>query len=528
MAELLISIILLCLQIVTKSKSMHIIGRKHAVTLLNRVESRKTAQFLAVFGRRRIGKTYLIENYYKPRAEIYFSVTGSREGSMGDQLEYFRAALQKTFYAGAHIPEINRWTDAFDLLAAAIEREGATRNVEATMTTANSIVVFLDEAPWLDTHKSGFRAALEQAWNTRLSKIPSVRLVVCGSASSWMIRHLRKAKGGLHNRVTEALHLKPFTLNETHNYIETKHLTTISKKNVLELYLAVGGVAYYLDHFDKSLSVRQNVSRLAFGNGILRKEFDTLFRSLFEDGDHHQKVVEALSDKKQGLTRSEILAATGFTDGSSFTRILTELEEADFIAKVKVIHSRKDDYRWRILDPFTLFHIRWIAPAATGLLSPANENNYWENVRTSQPYKIWAGLAFETIVLLHITAVKKVLGIEAIQAQAGPWSTQRPSGRGRPRKGDSTATKGGAEIDLLFDRQDSTVSICEIKHYDETFEVTEAIANAIRKKGDIFKSVTRTMKDIQYVLISASGVKPNEYSRSLLSKTVGLEELFVD
>lgn len=461
------------------------------------------------------------------RASIYFAVTGSREGTMRAQLEYFRVALQQTFYAGAHIPEIGRWTSAFDLLAAGIEKEAKTRHEAATMSEGGtSIVIFLDEAPWLDTHKSGFRAALEQAWNTRLSKIPYVRLIVCGSASSWMIRHLRKAKGGLHNRVTETLHLKPFTLKETHEYIEKKHRTTISKREVLELYMAVGGVAYYLDQFDKSLSVRQNVSRLAFGNGILRREFETLFRSLFEDGDNHRKIVECLSLKRTGLARGEILAATKVADGSSFNRMLTELEEADFIAKVKVIASTKDDYRWRILDPFTLFHLRWIAPTGTGLLSSANEKNHWERVSAGQAYKIWAGYAFETIVLLHITAVKKVLGIESITAEAGPWSTHRPSGRGRPRK--KTSATPGTEIDLLFDREDDTVSICEIKHDEEPFEITEAVAKALRKKGEVYKIVTKTRKNLQYVLISASGIRPNEYSRSVLSHTVVLEDLFTN
>jgi hypothetical protein len=509
---------------------MQIIGRSDAVRLLERFDSRASAQFLAVYGRRRIGKTYLVENFFKPRAAFYFGITGSREGTIKDQLGYFRVALQNTFYAGAYIPELTSWSNAFDLLAAAIEKEAATRNAAKSTQTAQptSAVIFLDEAPWLDTHKSGFRSALEQVWNTRLSKVPFVRLIVCGSASSWMIKHLRQARGGLHNRVTETLHLKPFTLGEAQEYIENKHQTTISKDVVLELYLALGGVAYYLDLFDKSLSVRQNISRLVFGNGTLRREFETLFKSLFDDGGHHLKIVEALATKKRGLTRGEIQERTQTAEGSSLTRWLTELEESDFIAKVKVIASTKDDYRWRILDPFTLFHQRWIAPTATGLLSRANEKNYWEVIRTTQPYKIWAGHAFETLVLLHISAVKKVLGIDAIQAEAGPWFTQRPAGRGRPRKSTPTETAGGAEIDLLFDREDSTVSICEIKHHDKPFELTEAVANTIKKKGEIFKSVTRSKKNLQFVLISASGVKPNQYARSLLSKTVILEDLFVD
>lgn len=265
-----------------------------------------------------------------------------------------------------------------------------------------------------------------------------------------------------------------------------------------------------------------------FGSGTLRSEFETLFKSLFDDGDHHLKIVEALATKKRGLTRGEIQATTVTAEGPSLTRWLTELEESDFIAKVKVIASTKDDYRWRILDPFTLFHLRWIAPTASGLLSQANEKNYWEDVRTTQPYKIWAGHAFETIVLLHISAVKKALGIEAIQAEAGPWSNQRPAGRGRPRKSSPTEATGGAEIDLLFDREDSTVSICEIMHHDVPFEVTEAIANSIQKKGEIFKSVARSKKNLQFVMISATGVKPNQYSRSLLSKSVVLDDLFVD
>ena len=517
---------------------MPIIGRLDAINVLDLVNSRDKAQFLAVYGRRRIGKTYLIENYMKPRAAIYFEVTGSREGTMKDQLAYFRVALQKTFYAGAHLPEIDRWTNAFELLAAAVEREAMSRTTANTaqasaqpapaLPAQASIVIFLDEAPWLDTHKSGFRSALEQAWNTRLSKIPSVRLIVCGSASSWMIRHLRKAKGGLHNRVTEALHLRPFTLGETHDYLEKKHQTTISKESVLELYLAFGGVAYYLDLFNKSESVRQNVSRLAFTNGILRKEFATLFRSLFDDGDNHQKVVEALSVKKKGLTRGEILGVTGLKEGASLTRWLTELEEADFIAKVKVIASTKDDFRWRILDPFTLFHLRWIKPVATGLLSPANDKDFWLNIRKGQPYKIWAGHAFETIVLVHLAAVRRALGLGAIQAEAGPWSSQNPAGRGRPRKQKPASATGGAEIDLLFDREDSTVSICEIKHYDESYELTDATAEAIRRKGEIFKTATRTKKNIQFVLISASDVKANQFSKRLLSKIVTLDDLFMD
>src|SRR5580692_321614 len=217
----------------------HLFGREREVALLDSVYASGSPEFVAIYGRRRIGKTYLIREYFRGRGTVYFEFTGQKDAALNVQLNDFRETLEKVFYSGKPIPRLDSWKSAFKTLAEALR---ATQSVQK----AERAVVILDELPWMATPKSGLIPALDHIWNTQLSTLPEVILVVCGSAASWMIDHLIQAKGGLHNRITRRIRLMPFTLPESIGFLKSRNIK-LSLRATAELYMAIGGVPYYLN-----------------------------------------------------------------------------------------------------------------------------------------------------------------------------------------------------------------------------------------------------------------------------------------
>ena len=491
------------------TRANRVFGRDREVAILDAVCASGKAELVALYGRRRVGKTYLIREYIAARGSFYCEFTGQKDASLASQLTHFREVLESAFYAGKPIPRLRAWSDAFSTLARALDATIKARKIERA-------VVFLDELPWMAAPKSGLIQALDHSWNTQLSRMPEVIVVVCGSAASWMLDNLIHAKGGLHNRITRQIRLLPFTLPEVRDFLSRRDIRP-SLAAAIDLYMAIGGVPHYLDQIDKRLSVDQNIAGLCFSkDGILRTEFTTLFRALFGESDVYERIVRVLATKRAGVTRNELLAALKAESGGSVNRRLSELEEAGFIARITPYGKRKKNTLHRIIDPYVYFYLSWIEHAPDGVFR-TNGEKYWLEKRRTHAYEAWAGYTFENICLTHVQWIQRALHLDHVGFEVGSWCFVPSAG---------SAERSGAQIDLLFDRDDQVISLCEIKHNGESFSVDKAYARELKRKLETFQSVTRTPKQLQLVLVTLNGLKPNIWSEGLVDVSLSAEEIF--
>ena len=485
--------IILCME-------QRLIGRKNEMRALKSYLESERSEFVAVYGRRRVGKTFLI----RMAAEDKFSffVTGVYNASKGEQLTNFAVALQKYAHTSRlSIPK--NWILAFYELSQFLE----------TLPEGKK-TIFIDELPWMDTAKSGFIAALENFWNSWAVLRSDIKLIVCGSATSWMINNLIRNKGGLHNRLTHHLILEPFTLAECEAYFNAFKIP-FSRKQIAECYMAMGGIPYYMSMIDKSKSLAQNIDMLFFSsNAPLKEEFNDLYRALFKNAMPHIEVVTALATKGKGLTRQQLLSLTGLTDNGAFSTVLEELEHCGFIRMYEPFGNSnqyrdkrlKRDTNIQLVDFYTLFYFHFVRN------NRYQDEHFWTSSFNSPLHRTWSGLSFEMLCLNHLTQIKQALGISGVQTLACSWR--------------SASSSPGAQIDLLIDRKDDTINVCEIKYSKEEFEVTKEYESKLQQKMLSFTKETNTKKSLMLTLITTYGLKHNPYSDCVQSEVV-LDDLFV-
>lgn len=471
------------------------VGRTVELELLRKALVSERSEMIVVIGRRRVGKTHLIKQAFGDRLD--FEMTGIQHANLSLQLANFFNKLQEFFKLEKAVAPPVTWFEAFSLLKAQLppKRRGRKK------------VIFLDELPWICTPKSGFLEALGHFWNDWAVN-NHVLIALCGSAASWMINQVQHHKGSLHNRISQLIHLQPFTLAETALFLNEKKVV-LNQYQIVQLYMVTGGVPHYLNDIDKSRSVAQNVDRLCFSpHGLLKDEFDKLYSSLFDAADSHIAVIRALAGKWVGLTRSELLNITGFTDGGSFTRILTELEQSDFITTVLPFNKKKKEMLYRLIDNYSLFYLKFMEDKRKG-----GEGTFLSLERTSS-WKSWCGYAFENICLTHLPQIKSELGISGVYTDVSSYF----------QKG--TAKEKGVQIDMLINRADGIINLCEIKFYDAPFVITKDYAIDLRQKRDAVRKAGSNKKSIFITLITCFGVHPNSYASELVQSHVSIEKLF--
>ena len=474
------------------------IARKEEQLILKEALNSPEAEMVAVIGRWRVGKTYLVTSVYDN--QIAFSVTGIQNGALEDQLGRFSKSMKK--YSGAKIdlPIPKNWFEAFDLLQQYIE----------TLAENRKHVIFIDELPWLAPHKSKFLQAFGHFWNDWASR-QNLVVVICGSAASWMIQKVVNNTGGLYNRITKRIFLQPFTLSETEEYLKTKHLK-FTRYQIVQVYMALGGIPHYLKEVKKGKSAVQNINDICFSkNGLLRGEFLRLYPSLFPNAEKHFKVIRALAEKREGLSRQEIIKYAKLTDGGGLTTVLDELSHSGFITPYRIFHQKKRKV-YRLTDEYSLFYLKFIEDNSDSYRNEGDD--IWQHLSQTNEYKTWSGYAFENICLKHIPQIKKALQISGIYSLSSTFY----------KKG--TANEKGLQIDLLIDRKDHVINLFEIKFHNKAFTITKAYADNLRKKMWRFEEITKTKKQISWVFISAFGLNENEYSLDIVGKSLTLDSLF--
>lgn len=480
-----------------------IVGREKEIKIFDRILSSKKAEFVAVYGRRRVGKTYLISQYFSNKC-VYFECAGIKDGGMHDQLKNFSAGFQQTFYPNLVLAVPTSWRQAFELLTNKIKE----------LPKKEKVVVFFDELPWLATRRSKFLQELDYFWNTQWSRMENVKLIVCGSAASWILDNLINAKGGLHNRITEAVRLNPFTLSETKKYLEGVMNIKLNLMQILDLYMVMGGVPFYLSKLKKNKSAAQNINELCFSkDGILYSEFPRLFKSLFEAYEINLRIIRAIAKFRYGISFSQLLKKVGKKAGGRFTDRLNELEAAGFIEKILPYGRKKRDHYYRVSDEYTMFYLDWIEDLMGKM--PA-DSNYWMEISKTASWNSWSGCAFEIICHKHVNKIINALKIHDAGCLVGSW-------RYIP---DAAKKSDGAQIDLLLDRADEAISICEIKYSAKEFSIDKSYAKNLKNKIDVFQRQTKTNKQLFLALITTMGLKNNTWSEDLVDEVIKLDDLF--
>ena len=482
---------------------MTIIGRKPAQQYLrNTIDSNKAA-FIAVYGRRRIGKTYLLKNFFQTQLDIiFFYYTGLKDGDKQDQIENFTKDISKAFYNNAPLTAPKKWLHAFDMLNDAIN----------IAPPHKKIVIFLDELPWMATPKSKVLQQLDYFWNHYWSHNSKVKLIICGSSASWIIKNIINNKGGLHNRITGKIHLQPFTLQESAEFL--KHLgVNLTYKHILKIYMAIGGVPYYLEQVKPGHSAIEILSQLFFEEqSLLRNEYDNLFASLFNDATQYKLIISTLAKHPYGVGKNALLQTLGISaSGGGGISKLMELEDAGFIMSFIPFGHKRQGIYYRLMDEYCSFYLKWVLPYKKSISKSKN----FHDMSKEPGWNTWLGYSFEILCYRHLSEIQDQLDIKAT-AIPNAW-------RYAPKKHDSST---GAQIDLLFDRSDDAITICEIKYSFDPYVITKNDIDSLQRKINAFRKHTKTKKQIFISMITTQGLQNNYYADSLIEKVVAVEEIF--
>lgn len=476
-----------------------LVARDFERALLEEALRSPEAELIAVYGRRRVGKTFLIREVYA--RETCFELVGIHDADLSTQLRAFANALRVSTRAPADPQPPGDWHAAFAQLASLLEARFKRRK-------GKQVVVF-DEVPWLASRRSGFLPAFEHFWNTWGSRQSRLAVVMCGSAASWMLQNIVRERGGLHNRVTRRLRVEPFSLGDAEALLASRGVE-LGRFQTTELYMALGGVPHYLSQVRSGESAAQNLDRLCFSrDGLLRSEFKNLYASLFEQSERHEAVVRALAKKQRGLTRTALLAAADLGSGGAATRVLDELDESGFILQMPPLGRTKRETVYWLADEYSLFYLTWIEGHR------GSADGAWMRKQGTPAWRSWSGLAFEATCLKHVSALKHALGISGIETVEGSWE----------RRADKDL-HDGAQIDLVIDRADRSMNLCEMKFSEAEFVVDKAYARELQQKRDVFRAATGTKKALFLTLVTTYGVRENEHARGLIGSSIAMDALF--
>jgi len=474
-----------------------IIGREGEIEQLDRLYQSGRAEFVAVFGRRRVGKTFLIREFFNNSFSFYHTgISPAELKSDGfnlkhEQLRAFCTSIQQ--YGGEWDEYPKDWFAAFDCLKIMLERKLKDERQ----------IVFIDELPWLGIESPGFLSAIEHFWNSWGSSNPRLLLIVCGSAASWMNDNIINNHGGLYGRITDEIHLAPFSLRECEQFYSSRSIS-MDRYDQIQSYMVFGGIPYYLDMLRPQYSLAQNIDNLIFTkNGRLRTEFERLYLSLFDHSDKYMEIVRLLAKRRMGYTRNEISENTGIAYNGRLSKMLNALDKSGFIVSYHYYGGGTKDIYYKLVDNYSLFYLKFVDGQKNV------EENFWANNLRTPQLNTWCGLAFEDVCLQHEKQIKKALGFSAVSCKTGPWLSKERS----------------AQIDLLFDRGDHVITLCEMKFSGDEFSITQDYDAQLRRKTERFIEGTNCRKSVQLSLVTTYGLVKNKYAGRFQS-TVTMDALF--
>ena len=481
-----------------KVNGEEVIGRAPEKRVLEMVLASQDPELVAVYGRRRVGKTYLIREYLKP--QLVLEVVGMHAQNTTVQLANFLASLRQAFPFVPLVPP-RSWLEAFELLKHCLEQPTAIQGKR---------VVFLDEFPWLATRKSNFLAAFENFWNGYASRQRDLAVIICGSAAAWMIRNVVNARGGLHNRLTRRIKLEPFNLSEVQQYLQYRKIRW-DQRQIVMAYMALGGIPHYLNLIQPGQSAAQVIDAQCFRpEGLLSNEYHNLYSALFESYTTHEAIVKVLATTWTGLTREQVLAKAKLASGGGVTKAIDELRLSGFVTETVSLDKKTKGSLLRLTDEFSVFYWHW--------MHSSSARNSWLRQSTTRRYEGWCGYAFESLCFKHLDAIHAAIGISDVQTQAASWRHVAKPG----------TNEVGTQIDLLLDRADHCINICEIKFSDKPFVISKSYAQSLERKLQVFRTHSGRRQTVFLTMLTPYGVVPNSFSESLVTNEVVLNDLFAE
>lgn len=474
----------------------NIVGREYELDIMQSLYDKEEAVLMAVYGRRRVGKTFLVKCFLEEKYDFFF--TGMYKASTAVQLTVFHDTLQQ--YCGQILPMFKSWFDAFKALKSYLMGLKKDR-----------IVVFLDEIPWMDVARSNFLPAFSNFWNTWASTYPGLKLIGCGSATTWMLDKFVGDKGGFYGRSNRSIYVSPFSLHETELFLQRKGVVW-DRRQIAEAYMIMGGIPYYLDMLDSRIPLQSNIDNLFFRDKApLREEYDFLFRSLFKDSRIYHRVVEALAKESRGMTQEQLKEVLKIEDGGTFSKVLRNLQKCDFLRTYIGFGKKERETLYQLTDLYTLFYLRFIK-AGSG-----QDEHLWTNI-SERKHDAWAGYAFEMLCLHHIPQIKQRLGISGIEANVFSWMT-------KPVTDKEGTHWNGAQIDMLIERADHIINICEMKYVGSKYVIDTSYAEKLRERKATFGHHTKTRASLHQTFITTYGVSLNAHSSEVQSEVI-LDDLF--
>lgn len=471
-----------------------VIGREKEIKKLQELYSSDSAELVALYGRRRVGKTFLIDRVFEDKITFRHAGLSPIESStMKEQLVHFHRSLKQFGWGDERVP--TSWQEAFYMLEDLLTEK---------TDKSTRVVVFIDEIQWMDTPRAKFMTGFEAFWNGWACHRRNIMAIVCGSSSSWILDNLVNNHGGLYDRVTCAIKLKPFSLKECEEFFQYKGVV-MSRYDITQAYMIVGGIPFYLRCFEKTLSLPQNIDAILMSeDAVLKDEYDKLFSSLFVSPEGMKAIVRVISSKNRGLTRKEILDAIGKEDSGDFSKKLNALKSGGFILKYFSFGNGKREDFYKLVDPFCMFYLKFMK---------GNKRKSWINIEDSRPVTVWKGYAFENTCWNHVSQIKDALKIGGVATEESLWSK---------RGNDET---DGTQIDLIIDRRDHVVNMCEIKFYSEDFAVDKDYHMTLERRKRLLREVIPKKSVIHNILITTYGLKHNEYYSDFIN-IVTLDDLF--
>lgn len=473
-----------------------IIGREKEKEKLDKILLSNEAEFLAIYGRRRVGKTFLVREYLKKH--IVFELSGAKDEPKKQQIENFFGEYLKQTGGKQETQMPDSWHRAFSYLE---------KYLSNLPKRKSKYVVFIDEMPWLDTPKSDFISALEFFWNQHISKMDNILLIACGSASSWIRKNLINARGGLYNRITQRMKLMPFDLYETELFLQSRGIKLLQYQ-ILELYMVMGGIPFYLKEIEKGMSTQQLIDKICFSpQGLLYDEYGQLYYALFKNAEQHIAIIEALAAQPQGMTQSDLYTATKSSAGS-IAKHIEELIECDFISIFQPFVNKKKDAIYKLTDLYSLFYLKFIQN------NKGTGQKIWEQLSNQSTYTAWSGYAFENICMMHVNQIKSALGIRGVFTKHSSWKF----------KGDDALP--GAQIDMIIDRADQIIHLCEAKFTKDNFSLKNDYTTQLRLRRSIFRQATGTKKALFTTLLTTYPAIKNKYYLEEIESEVTMDKLF--
>ncbi|MFH1654342.1 MAG: ATP-binding protein [Pseudomonadota bacterium] len=487
-------------------KNPSFVGRRDEIRRLDEIVERKRASFIVVYGRRRVGKTELIEQYFCNDTVLKF------EGIEIDKEDVRNYDERQKFQIDQSLKRLAKYLDNPLIGKVQCRTWGDFFDILSEVATKQNVVIYFEEIQWLANYESHFFSELKPFWDDRWRHNEKLKLVICGSSTSFIVGQLLSNKA-IYSRSQEEFHLREFNLMEIRDYLGNK-----GHKETMLAQLTVGGIPEYLGRLKEKGTVLSNLCKNSFRpDAFFSLEKDKIFISSLSRNHNYQKIVEYLGRCKFATALEITKAIKGDSaGGGSVTRLLEDLSRCGFIKRYTPIH--KDDQskliRYSISDEYLQFYFRFIKPKLTKIQNKSYVENTLQGIN-KRSFETVMGFNFERWCQKNASLFAKILGFSGVEYESGSFFDAK-----------TQMQEKGFQIDLMYIIKGSKIIICEIKFYDGL--VDNRVCEEVKRKIELFQLSMQRYKNYTYeaVLITTEGVRDSATIQATFDHIITFEDIF--